>query len=1845
MSKMFFIYFLFFLLSSFTTIMASYDIIEIKLQEIKHGALQNEEYDYYNFILPNEVKKNDQLIFKLTKNHELDIINNVVSNPNIYISENQERPTEILHTWSSDKFGDKVITISGNTLNIFRNFHISIFCKKRCNYMLQIFLVNSIPIQEKEMNYFTLNKQTVNKFSFTTRKKFNKLSVFIVRTYLDSFNVYLAKKDASSSNTLKYDSIFYNGYKFDIENNDLENNSDTSYDLIIDNENYKQEINIWLKYDNENIELKENELIYDDLPENKSSCFYYSIDYHNQYKDIIISNSLFNGKGFMYIAGFTSINGEIITKNYKNTQNSYLIEQSKLIHLTKENIKNFKDYNINDKTYLNFCYYAEQKTSLAIKIYLYDNYKQYQKFNYIYPDLRSEYILPKNSFTSYKLQLFRKNNDFKIFLFKKAGNPKLYLYSGTQESNNNLFKYDSFISLKNKEYLIESQESFKENNLLVTKETIPDLIYIFLYAVVECDFTEECVYDLYYFNSKVNNLMEQKIIYTNIISENETDIYYIIINEQGINNIAISLSQNTGTTVGQLLYLVNDEYIKKFNETNQNYDFVNDVIKISNKDLNLEHLYGILCLQVKGLSYASYSIYYYFFNEEENENYLDQDKVCMTLEKGNIIKDIFMDNHKFKVYMYDNSINVNKTNLFVVLIETDYVNSELYIFKDLNDFFMADDKIYGYLWKGGNKDYIYIDKKDKNYLNNKFLYIMIYKKTKIQDTNDYTIFYLGLTDENTPFLLNEGIEFKHHLNKQHRSQKFYYYYIENGQDLQISFSLYNGHIFLKIYIEEYLYNYAILIDDSHLISVKKNVIMEICQYKQKCSINIEVTNDDSFLYYSTFLIAVKSSKNVPIYLKQGLANKRTIFSGEDQHFIVDLKPDKSFGAKISAFFGNDKGEIYARKLLKSELYNITNFPDENNYEYMDSYKSSNKGFYIIEIPYDEISDLNPCKILLTVRGIFPGQYSTKIEYSISVSNTMNEIITEKNYRLFISQGEIAYYHFKVGNNKKRLYISMTNKEKDANMFLNYENYFSSLSNYRWKNLGNFNEYLDISIENSIFVERQMEDIDGDYYLAIQGLDDCFYNLYISTQDVKIITLDKGSPASCTCETDNENCYFRYENINTPIINSVKDQNLIFYTEFTYGSGSIYGKLYPNGNMEEIINNLPTSSNYDYIQNNSNDFLNIKLKRDNLKYTFSSVLVLGIQCKEKSLFDISVVTLDKTSDVTRINNEFSFLKYNQDNVFYLSHSTGKIHKFIYYINKNEDFNFQVKGLYGKVQIHTYTGENIDNYKISENDNRTLSNKNYHHISDFIIDSSKEESKSYYGNVPKKYGKFNYLKIEVKPVEDCLININVNFNDDIRYIPLNKEIIGVFSGHDYYGYFDILKESEEVVITVTSLDKSKKFNVYIKQNTLTPLVNSERISQSKYSKPSSKNYDIKGTTNSLTSAISLKVKNIPLYLRNMLITRVLINIQSDTYSFQHKVKIMVNPVINNINRILPKQHSYYFSVLEKKDKDKSLYILKNLNKEDDLMVIEISICKGNFLYVLVDTPPKNNETYSSLKIRQIESSLYSSNGKNIIIAKNIKVKEYYLIVYGGEYITGFLDKIINENKNDKIKKYSTELLFQYYTTNQKKFNYLVTQDYLTYESNYGNTSLKFKLPELKNRDSFGRENYVDYLNYTLIVSENKTDFDYMGSTCYLTKLKQKKEKNKEYDYLNINYDKQKNTLNVDGFLNEKIYYINILAENEHTGETITYKPIMIITSSIKKKVKIFIIILLFIVFLVLLYFAFRIYRKYRLKKHKINFDISSNSSEKSIGNTKNINMNIIKKQYNNLNEENSNSLNDE
>ena len=1821
----------------------SKDLIEFQIFQVKTGSLKVNEYDYYVLTLPNDIDLDNNLIIELEPNRYLDNVNSIVSDPNLYISMNEKMPSVVSNNWKCERFGEETISIGYSFLNPSQIFYISVYCKEKCNYILRSRLVKDISLREDEMNYFNLNPNTVTKFSFTTKDDFKELNVNVVGSYINSFSAYLAKENPSSSNTLPINSILFNGYRFNIpkSNNEKELNVNTKFSLIVDNDDEKQDLMIWLQYDNENILIKEADILYDSISENKAHCYFYSIDYFNSYKDIIISTTLFNGQGFIHMAGFNSINANSIKLEDKNKASNYKVIQSKAIKLTRDNFDDFGRINANGQTFLNFCFYAEKTTSLSFKVYFLENYKRLQALNIIYAGIETEDIIPKKSLKKYKLEHFNIEQDISIFLFEKSGKTKLYLFMAKPEEENIILSNKDFENFKSNNQIIEAQYLFNSYYLLLTQEankcrksSSTGLYSCYLDAIVECQSEEDdCIYSIYFDHSKVDITMQPNKIYTNVISENEYDDYKIIIPDDSVKNLIVVLIQNTGKTLLRMESLTNELGVIDINDELQNKEFLPNLIKFSNERFHLENLKGIFTLKVKGLSYASYSLYYYTYDEQEDSDALDQDKVSMKLEKGKIIRDIFLDVHKFKVYMYDSSIGGAKNNLFIGLVETDYTNLELYVFKDLNDFRIYKDIISGYLWKGDYRDYIYIDKNDEKYIKNDILYILIFKKAVYlpseQRKDSYCSFYLGVTDENTPFLLNEGVEFKYQLNQEHNSQKFYYNLLneDKEQDLQISLSIFFGNIIAKITIEQFdIYKY--IQDDSYLLTVESEDIKSNCKPNKNCGVEIEISNDNSFLLYSSFLISVRSGKNIPIYLKQGRVNKKTILSGEDQHFIIDLKAEKPYGAKISALFTNGQGEMFARRVLRNDMFDKLDFPDENNYEYKANYLNSQHDFYLIEIPYSDFGEHTYCQLLLTVRGIFPGYFYTKIEYSISVSSSMYDIDTDKSYKLFISQGEIVNFHFKVGINKKRLYISMTNKEKDANMYLTNDPSINNIYQYEWRSSGGYNEYIDISINDQYFVTRGLTDLDGDYYLSIEGVEDTYYNLYISSQDVKIMTLDEGESGTCLCETENDSCYFRYENLKNALKTNLYEKKIMFYTEFTYGSASMHAKLYNNGNMEEILASLPSQKNNEIFMDDSSEFLIMNIDRTNPNYTPTSVVVVGVQCKQKSLFDLSMVLLDSARDSSRYENNLIFLKLNKDNIFYLSSLTGISPKFIYYIFTNEDLIFQVKALYGGATIHSYTNETLMDDKYVGGEKARESN-NYHHISDFEIDSNTKEKNEYFGRVKKNFGYKNYLFLEIKPFDDSLININIHYDNEMIKIPLNKEITGVINEYNYNAYYDFDKDTDEVIITVTTLEKERHYNVYLKTNILDKDVKNEHTGDNKYSMASANNYDIKGKTNELTSAISLRIKNAPKTMRTEFHqVRILINIEAIIYSFNNKIKILVSPVINNVTRIKPEQNMYYFSGIEKKYTDKAIYTLKNNNKDDDLMIIEISSCRGHFLYAITDTPPLDSETYNQLQKRKISSRQYSSNGKIIIAITNIAEKEYYLTLFGANSKKE-MDLFIKEEE-EKTKE-NVDVLFYYYTTNKKNYNYLVTQDSLIYDSEDKFYSATFTLPELKKRDTFGKENYADSMNYTLIVTDQKKDFLYMESTCYLTKLQQSNQ-NKKFDYLKINYDKKKNSFYVKGFETGKIYYVNILAKNERTGEVITYKPVMIVSSLSERKLKLFVVVFLSIVLIVFICAAFRIYRKYRIEKMQLNFVEENNNSdniEKKIKTVKNINLDFFKK----------------
>ena len=1854
---------LIFLISINTILIScSPELIQLGFDLVKRGSLKNDEYDYYQLTLPKDLDNETHLIIESEPNTQLDAINNIISDPNLYISESNQNPSMDNYDWKSERFGDEIISINPKYLSSEKSFYIAVHCKIICNYILKAQLVKDIPLKSNEMNVFSIKPKTVTKFSFKIREeKFEELYINVIGSYINSFKAYLAKENPSSSNTLKAEPIIFNGYRFKIINREIEFNSSREYNLIIDNENDIEEIKIWFQYDNENILIKEADILYDSIEKNKAHCYYFPLDPSNKYKDIIFSGSLFNGEGFIYFSGFNKIKANLITKSYRNKDDSYIMFFNKAIHLGEKEIKHFERWSDDDKNNneLNFCFFAENPSSISIKMYFFENYKKFQALNVIYPGIGVADVIPQNSFKKYKLEYFNIKKDIMFFLAQKTGKMKLYLYLSKPDEDENILDKKNFEFLKNNGKLLEGKSFTDYSYITLTKEKnkcikneITGKFDCILNSVVECLGQEICEFNLFYDHSKSTINMKPKRIYTNVISELEEDSYKITIKDPKIKNFAVVLMQNSGQQLLRCDYYITERNTFDLNEEKQNSNFLPNLIKISTKLFNTDNLVGTFNIRVRGLSYGSYSIYYYTYDEEENMEQLDQDKVSMKLDKGTIIRDIFIDNHRFKVYLYDSSTIGKKTNLYIGLVETDLTNLELYVFKDLNDFAINNNIISGYLWKADFRDFIYIKKDDPKYLDNDILYIMVYKTSNYFSFNPrkdfYTTFYLGITDETTPLLLIEGIEFKHRLDYGHLSQTFTYYFMgekkDDKQNVEISLSIYFGHVIIKIYIDNKFYIMQYLNGETNLILIKNSDLVKNCQDNSTCTINIEVMNDDNYLSFSYFLISVKRESNAPTILKPGVVNKRTILSGEEQYFIVDLKPEK-FGAKITSYFINGYGEIYARRLLRSEMFDKSenyHFPNKDNYEYTTNYK--NNDFCVIEIPLADFNNHSYCRVLLTVKGTSPDYYSTKIEYTLSISNSITDILIEKNYKLFISQGEINYFHFKVEGNKRRLYISMTDKEQDANMYLSYDKYINNIKEFQWKNIGALNEYIDLSIDDPFFVSRGMRELDGDYYLAIQGKDDTFYNLYISSQDVKIITLDENHPAGCTCEYDNDNCYFRYENLKSPLIKNMYKKKIIFYPEFTYGYGNLYGKLYKNGNMDEIMKNLPNDKNNDAI-NNENQLLIMNLEEDNPKFTYNSVIVVVVQCKQKSLFDISAALLDKNNDVNRNSGEYIYLKPNRDNIFYLSDITGLTSKFSYYIFYNNDLNFQIKSLYGKIKVHSYT--NGTTIKMPSTSEKKEINNIYHHISDFNLDSSEKEAKSeYYGKVPKEYGYNQFFYFDIKPdSSDTLINININYNDYMTKLPLNKETYTTMKNYNCYAYFEFSSDINEVILTITSLEKDITYNVYVKINIVDALTKDQMTEQSKLRKPSKHNYDIKGKTNSVTSSLALRIKNIPRNLRNSTHTTiVLINIEAGYFANDKKLKICASPLMNNVLRLKPQQRKYYFSEIEQKKTERAIFNLKNNNPEDDLMIIEISSCKGNFLYALTDYPPSDSEDYHTLKTKGVPSEIYSSNGKKIITVKNLQAKEYFLILFGGNEDNNFDIVIDNANKeiNTNTNEIQIDVLFFYYTTSEKNFNYLVTKDNLEYESKDDFNSINFILPETKKRDIFGRENFANSMNYSFIFTDEKKDFEYMESTCYLIKLMQKNITQK-YKNIQIEFDDKKKIFKIAGLEGGKEYYMNILASNLNTGEVITYKPVKIVSSLTTRRLKVALFIFLIIMLILFLFAAFYVYRKYRIQKIELN-DIedlnkgNSKNKNKKIAKLKNINLDFVKKKYNQLSEDN-------
>jgi hypothetical protein len=69
-----------------------------------------------------------------------------------------------------------------------------------------------------------------------------------------------------------------------------------------------------------------------------------------------------------------------------------------------------------------------------------------------------------------------------------------------------------------------------------------------MYAVINCETEKDCLYELFFDHLGSQIVMKPKVMYSNVITEGEIDKYEIHITDEGTENLAIILNQNTGHT-------------------------------------------------------------------------------------------------------------------------------------------------------------------------------------------------------------------------------------------------------------------------------------------------------------------------------------------------------------------------------------------------------------------------------------------------------------------------------------------------------------------------------------------------------------------------------------------------------------------------------------------------------------------------------------------------------------------------------------------------------------------------------------------------------------------------------------------------------------------------------------------------------------------------------------------------------------------------------------------------------------------------------------------------------------------------------------------------------------------------------------------------------------------------------------------------------------------------------------------------------------------------------------------------------------------------------------------------
>jgi hypothetical protein len=339
----------------------------------------------------------------------------------------------------------------------------------------------------------------------------------------------------------------------------------------------------------------------------------------------------------------------------------------------------------------------------------------------------------------------------------------------------------------------------------------------------------------------------------------------------------------------------------------------------------------------------------------------------------------------------------------------------------------------------------------------------------------------------------------------------------------------------------------------------------------------------------------------------------------------------------------------------------------------------------------------------------------------------------------------------------------------------------------------------------------------------------------------------------------------------------------------------------------------------------------------------------------------------------------------------------------------------------------------------------------------------------------------------------------------------------------------------------------------------------------------------------------------------------------------------PNVDHFSRINPTPRKYIYSSLSSKDADTTVFSLKQQESTDNLLVIEISSCRGNFGYKLT-----NSLANSVTRTSSFQNFGFDEKGKKVILTTIQRNVEYYLSIYGLKE-----DEMLFSDYDLRVE--AIEFLLYYYTTDSKGYSETTFDSKLNYRLK-GPTTLLLSLPNLEIVNSQGVRNKLDDLNITVIITQNQNEFDYMNSICYLSKKYDYIQENKLYQNYTITINNNKNLIQIDNLETGQIYYLNVLITNKKTGQIFSLDPIQVKMNRIYITFNNAPIVLLSIAITILGFLILYFYRKYKVTKAIVNYqsnDIRNMGSiPKSITELKQMETEknkLAKEKYNSLTED--------